>query len=448
MKSITDAKRNIETSFHKALDELREELANAKVQPSRDSTFDDSRLNSVRDDIKDLYLRSRDYNERIAKLEKLVAEHDDLLNRVVKSCEGKVNKKDHNEVAKDVKRIDETLKQLFDHVNTLPTSAPVMTNEDGTKKHQELERIIVALEEKLDRTREALSQRMNDINKFMDMIKEDLDKTLEDQNKQLMKTLSKVNVCEIRINKLEKLLKDTSPTVNGPSLLELDFKEAIRAIKDLENRLNEIKEDFNKKIIDIEYNKLPTKVDVTDLEKIEKELKEKSAFIERELLKLRMEFQSLSKLHDRISADLKKEKKKEVKDEKDEVSLIKKPLMGFKCANCERDLNNLEATQAEFYNWKKLPMTLRGQQNKRNKISMNLHNIGQGFSKMLQTFSTDNLQNKDLLRSSLMEEEDAEVLPGRNREFLSDNEEETGKINRDPIERNRLLPTIKKSYRE
>jgi transposase-like protein len=210
-----------------------------------------------------------------------------------------------------------------------------------------------------------------------------------------------------------------------------------------------VKEDFNKKIIDIEYNKLPTKVDVIDLEKIEKELKEKSAFIERELLKLRLEFQNLSKLHDKISTDLKKEKKKDVRDEKDEVSLIKKPLMGFKCANCERDLNNLEGTQAEFYNWKKLPMTLRNQQNKRNKISMNLHNIGHGFSKMLQTFSTDNLASKDLLKSSLMEEEEeAEFLPGRNKEFFSDNEDEIRKVSKDPAERSRLLPKIKKSYKD
>ena len=67
-----------------------------------------------------------------------------------------------------------------------------------------------------------------------------------------------------------------------------------------------------------------------DLEKIERELREKSASIERELMKLRMEFQNLGKLHEKISTDLKKEQKKEVKDDKDEVSLIKKPLMGFK----------------------------------------------------------------------------------------------------------------------
>jgi len=49
---------------------------------------------------------------------------------------------------------------------------------------------------------------------------------------------------------------------------------------------------------------------------------------------------------------------------------------------------------------------------------MNLHNVGKGFSKMLQTFSTDSLANKDLQKSSLMSEEqdEAEYLPKISRE--------------------------------
>ena len=68
---------------------------------------------------------------------------------------------------------------------------------------------------------------------------------------------------------------------------------------------------------------------------------------------------------------------------------------------------------------------------------------------MLQTFSTDNLHSKDLLKSSMMEEEEeAEVLPGRNKEFFSDNEEEIRKMGKDSVERGRLLPKIRKSYRD
>jgi hypothetical protein len=123
--------------------------------------------------------------------------------------------------------------------------------------------------------------------------------------------------------------------------------------------------------------------------------------------------------------------------------------MGFKCANCERDLNNLEQTQGEFYNWKKLPRTFRNTSNKRSKVQMNMHNIGHGFSKMLQTFSTDNLGSRDLLRSSLMEEEndEAEVMGNQTRDFFSDNEEELKKIQqRETPGKGRLLPKIKKAF--
>lgn len=98
-----------------------------------------------------------------------------------------------------------------------------------------------------------------------------------------------------------------------------------------------------------------------------------------------------------LANDIKKQQVRETSNDRDEASLIKRPLMGFKCANCERDLNNLEGTAADFYNWKKLPRSIRNKKNQ--KITMNLHNIGHGFSKMLQTLSTDNLHPRDLIRS-------------------------------------------------
>lgn len=169
--------------------------------------------------------------------------------------------------------------------------------------------------------------------------------------------------------------------------------------------------DLNKKIASIEYNSLPKKVDKETLEKLEKELKDKAIELERELLKLKLELQRVGKMHERVAKEIQAQKKKEENPDRDEVSLIKRPLMGYKCANCERDLNNLENTQTQFYNWKKMPKSHRHQSVNRNAINMNLHNIGQGFSKMLQTFSTDSLNN-DLLRSSLMEEEEPENTQG------------------------------------
>ena len=151
-----------------------------------------------------------------------------------------MNKKDFSDLSKEVERIDQTLKQLLDQVNGIKLPAPVQMS-DNSGKVQELERMLVALEEKLERTREALGKRMNDINNFMDMIKDDVDKTLAEQEKHLMKAISKTNIWEIRIDALEKAIKNTD-LGHAPSMVDLDFKEAMRSIKDLEIKVNEIKD--------------------------------------------------------------------------------------------------------------------------------------------------------------------------------------------------------------
>lgn len=157
--------------------------------------------------------------------------------------------------------------------------------------------------------------------------------------------------------------------------------------------------------------------------------------------------QTVNKTQTKAIEEIKKVQVKE-DDGRDEASLIKKPLIGWKWANCERDLNNLETTQGDFYNWKKLPYSIRNQSTKRNKINMNLHNIGQGFSKMLQTFSSDNLHAKDLLKASIATDDDNDVHDIQSpykREFLSDNEEEIRQqIDSDSPVRTRIFPNIQK----
>uniref|UniRef100_A0A7S3NCU1 Uncharacterized protein n=1 Tax=Euplotes harpa TaxID=151035 RepID=A0A7S3NCU1_9SPIT len=274
---------------------------------------------------------------------------------------------------------------------------------------------------------------------------------MEEQERQMLKVLGKTNLCEARLDALEKQSKDTGPikiiSQNSVTSVDQDGKDALRGLKDLEARFKAFKDDVNKKLAVIEYQSLPMKADKVDLEEIDK-LREKIAALEKEIKKLRAELYALSKTQlAAIQESKKAQKRVEDDSQREEASLIKKPI-GWKCANCERDLVNLEGTQVDFYNWKKLPMTIRNQSTKRNKVSMNLHNIGQGFSKMLQTFSTDNLVSKDLIRSSMLtdDENDTTEVHQYPREFLSDNEEDPHKlIAKDSPVRTRLLPNIQKS---
>ena len=58
----------------------------------------------------------------------------------------------------------------------------------------------------------------------------------------------------------------------------------------------------------------------------------------------------------------------------DEALLAKKPLGGFSCASCEKNLVNMSSGRVEYSNWGRLPFRDPTERFTR---------IGQGFSKML-----------------------------------------------------------------
>ena len=180
------------------------------------------------------------YNERVSVLEKTVEEHEDILSRVIKDVDGKINKKNHNDLAKDVEKLEENFKQLLDQVNNIKIPAPVQASDDSSK-YKALERMLITVEEKLDLSKEELNKKMSGVSKVMDMIKEDVDRTLEEQEKQLLKAVSKANICELRIDVLEKQVKNKN-LIKAGNVAELDFKEAMKVLKDLEEKMNAIKD--------------------------------------------------------------------------------------------------------------------------------------------------------------------------------------------------------------
>ena len=66
----------------------------------------------------------------------------------------------------------------------------------------------------------------------------------------------------------------------------------------------------------------------------------------------------------------------------DEAMFSKKPLGGFSCASCEKDLTNLYGKKVEFMPWSKLPFRDPAER---------IARVGQGFSKMLSMINVDQL---------------------------------------------------------
>jgi hypothetical protein len=59
----------------------------------------------------------------------------------------------------------------------------------------------------------------------------------------------------------------------------------------------------------------------------------------------------------------------------------RKPLEGISCASCEKNLTNMSGMPAQYYNWKRLPVS-------HDRVPM----IGQGFSRILQTLGQQNIE--------------------------------------------------------
>lgn len=74
---------------------------------------------------------------------------------------------------------------------------------------------------------------------------------------------------------------------------------------------------------------------------------------------------------------------KQGNQDEDNAMLSKKPLGGFSCASCEKNLINLQSRPPEYYTWNKLPMR---------DPSDRIARVGQGFSRMLSSMKPDTAQ--------------------------------------------------------
>ena len=252
MKSqLLEAKTLLLKNTKEEIDKLRDSIfKKLKDLPKNESTGapDESSLKAMKDNISMLLEKNKENNERFAKIEHELKAAVEDLERLMRTLESKSNKTDLSKVEKDLNKLEEKFIMLWDQVNNIKIPE-ASNNQDDSKKYMELERTLVALSEKLDRTNDALNQRMNDINKFMDMIKEDVDKTLEEYDKQILKVINKTNICEFRIETLEKQLKDMPAPINRgltSTFSDFDGKEVAKALKELEAKFKTIKEGINK----------------------------------------------------------------------------------------------------------------------------------------------------------------------------------------------------------
>lgn len=87
-----------------------------------------------------------------------------------------------------------------------------------------------------------------------------------------------------------------------------------------------------------------------------------------------------------------------IKDEKNEISdsamIAKRPLQGWACASCEKDIINLQGQINAYNSWNKMPLRENGDK---------MSKLGIGFSKILSSLNSENLnQNRENKKKSFL----------------------------------------------
>jgi len=176
---------------------------------------------------------------------------------------------------------------------------------------------------------------------------------------------NRIDKIEIQIQQLlDGLGKNNTPAIETPS----------KDLKDLEDQLNRLKEDFMRL-----QSAMNDKADLAALKELEKYLLARLEDLENSL---DGRFADKNETKKAIKA-LKKQIKnlydllmnqQSGHDHGDDAMFAKKPLGGWSCASCAKDIVNLQGTQAEFVPWRQWPFR---DPNDR------LAKSGQGFSRIL-----------------------------------------------------------------
>ena len=103
-----------------------------------------------------------------------------------------------------------------------------------------------------------------------------------------------------------------------------------------------------------------------------------------------------------------------LKGDGEDAMLAKKPLGGWSCASCQKDLMNLRGEMAGYHPWSKFPMR---------DPTERLARVGHGFSRMLSMLKPDSITKYQMMTSQkfpdqrYMEEEDVHRMQLNEEEY-------------------------------
>lgn len=353
LKKLLDGKLDSDT-FDSEIANLTEAVKNAGGDVSKVVASPSSNL-STKDtkQIKDVLAKFPDLEKAIQELQKKLSEAatkkelDQLEKDIKDTYEGQLKK-----ISDDLKSLKDLLDHLSRDIDFLKASGGSGgSGGSGANNSGASPDISIQITNKIDKLEVKLGNLENELSSLRRSKPQTV--TMPQQN---MPT----GVDESRVEKLEKDL----------SRLHDDFKglnnEIIKEIKNHQDQINgkvdygqleEVKDDLLGRIEDL-MRGLKQFADRSETKKALKNLEKQ-----------------LKNLYDLVMSRLQGGGADE-----DDAMFSKKPLGGFSCASCEKNLINLSNKPPDYYSWNKLPLRDPAER---------IARVGQGFSKMLSSMKPE-----------------------------------------------------------
>ena len=342
LKKALDSKLDSD-QFDQTIANLQEAIKNAGGDVSKVAAATSSNNFSTKDmnKIKDMLSKFPDLEGAIKKLEKEKADVSELDN--------KVNRDELEKLINDLSSLKDLLDHLSKDMDFLKANASSGSGDGGNQGADP--QIVLQITNKIEKLEIKLGNLENDVNALRRAKPQTVAMPPPPAQTDSGVDSAKIDSIEKRLDSLE----DEFGRFNNELVKEIkNHQDQINGKADY-SQLEELKDFLLGKIDDL-MRGLKGFADKSDTKKALKNLEKQ-----------------LKNLYDLVMSKLRG-------DDEDDAMFSKKPLGGFSCASCEKNLLNLYGKPADHHSWNKFPLRDPAER---------IARVGQGFSRMLSSMKPE-----------------------------------------------------------
>lgn len=344
LKKLLDQKLDCDI-FDQEIANLKEAIKHAggdvsKIASPSSGSFSTKDMNTI----KDMMSKFPDIEKAIEELRKEKASKKEF-DSLAKEMDNKVNRDELEKLMKDLKSLKDLLEHLAKDIDFLKASGGSGSGSGAPPE------VVIQITNRIEKLEIKLGNIENELGGL---------------KRQKSQTVSM-----------------PQPTVSSGSGIDSSKLEAIeKKVNDLYGDFNKLQHEFVKEIKN-HQDQINGKADYSQLEELKDFLLGKIDELARSLKQfadksetkkaLKNIEKQLKNLYDLVMSKLRN-------DDEDDAMLSKKPLGGFSCASCEKNLINLYGKPAEHYSWNKFPLRDPAER---------IARVGQGFSRMLSSMKPE-----------------------------------------------------------